>query len=58
MVCKYMSNKISELKREKQTVRFCLAVRSINYEVLPYLHHLGKLTCGYVFHAALATKQR
>ncbi len=40
---------------KKKTVRFCLALCSINCEVLPYLPHLGKLTCG-LFHAALATK--
>ncbi len=57
MVCKYVSNKISELKRENKTVRLCLAVCSINYEVLPYLPHIGKLTCG-LFHVALATTQR
>ncbi len=56
MVCKYVSNKISELKHDK-TLRFCLAVCSINCEVLPYLPHLVKLTFG-LFHVALATKQR
>ncbi|MBL0718261.1 MAG: hypothetical protein JJV93_03340 [Alphaproteobacteria bacterium] len=33
-----------------------MAVCSVNCEVLPYLPHLGKLTCG-LFCAALATKQ-
>ncbi len=47
----------SELKREQKAVRFCLAVCSINCEVLPYLPHLEKLTFG-LLHAALATKQR
>ncbi len=46
-----------ELKREQNTVRFCLAVCSINCEVLPYLPNLGKLTFGLI-HATLATKQR
>ncbi len=38
-------------------LRFCLAVCSINCEVLSYLLHLGKLTFG-LLHADLATKQR
>ncbi len=54
---KYVSNEISELKREQKTVRLCLAVCSINCEVLPYFHHLGKLTYE-LLHTALDTKQR
>ncbi len=46
-----------KIKSLNKKLRFCLAVCSINCEVLPYLPHLGKLACG-LFHAALATKQR
>ncbi len=48
---------MSELKHGQKTVRLCLAMCSINCEVLPYLHNLGKLTLG-LLHAASATKQR
>ncbi len=45
----------SELNHENKTDCVWLCVQST--EVVPYLPHLGKLTCG-LFHAALATKQR
>ncbi len=51
-----MCNMKSLSKRGQKTVRLCLAVCSIKCEVLPYLHHLGKLTFG-LLHAASATKQ-
>ncbi len=57
MVCKYVQNEISELKRGQKTVRLCMVVCSINCEVLPYMHHLGKLTVGLLY-AASATKQK
>ncbi len=56
MVRKYVWNEIFELKCEQKTMRLCLAVYSIYCEVLPYLHHLGKLTFG-LLHAASVTKQ-
>ncbi len=48
---------MSELKRGQKTVRLCLAVCTVNCEVLPYLHQLGKLGFG-LLHAASATKHR
>ncbi len=56
MVCKYVYTEISELKLGHKPVRLPLAVCSINCKVMPYLHHLGKLTFG-LLHAASATKQ-
>ncbi len=41
----------------KKIVKLCLAVCSIDCEVLPYFPHLGKLTFG-LLHEASATKQR
>ncbi len=40
----------------EKILRLCLSVCSINCEVLPYLHHIGKLTCRLLI-AASATKQ-
>ncbi len=49
----------SKQQRAKVWIQNCetLAMCSINCEVLPYLHHLAKLTFG-LFNVASATKQR
>ncbi len=39
------------------SVRLCLVLCSINSEVLPYLHHIGKLTSK-LLHATSAIKQK
>ncbi len=49
--------KIKSLKREQKIASICLAVCSINCEVLPYLHHISKLIFGLPLTAS-ATKQK
>ncbi len=57
MLCKYVSNEISELKCEQNVVRLYLPVCLVKCEALPYLQQLRILTFAPV-HEALITGKR
>ncbi len=56
MVYKYVSDKISELKREQNVVRLFLPVCLVNCEALPYLQHIAILTFEPVYGASATSK--
>ncbi len=57
MVCKYVSNEISELKCQQNVVRLYLPVWLVNCEALPYLQHPGILSFEPVHDASATSKK-